>query len=80
MLSFKHNEVTFASYEANDNGKMIKVCRLDPFSVKPFRTYNMLIIHLESEIMRQPRNKYMFVPIGTFSLDLGSYCNGLFGH
>ena len=64
MESFKHSELTFASYEANDNGQRIKVFHLDPFSMKPFRTCNMPIIHLESEIMRQLRKKYFFVPTG----------------
>ena len=79
MESFKHNELTFASYEANDNGQRIKVFRLEPFSVKPFRTRNMLIIQLECEIMGQPRKIQMFVPMGTFSRKLGRYCNDLFG-
>ena len=80
MASFKHSELTFASYEVNDNGQMIKVFQLDPFSIKPFRTRNMLIIRLESEIMGQMRKKQMFVPMGTFSRELGSDYNGLFSH
>ena len=51
MASFKHNELTFASDEVNDNGKRIKVFWLNPFYVKPFCTHNMLIFWLKSEIM-----------------------------
>ena len=48
MEIFKHSELTFTSYEANDNGQRIKVFWIDPFSVKPFRTLKMLIIWLKS--------------------------------
>ena len=51
MESFKHSEITFTSYEANDNDQRIKVLWLDPFSVKPFCTRNMLIIWLERKIV-----------------------------
>ena len=51
MERFKHSELTFASYEANDNGQRIKVFQLDPFSMKTFRTCNMLKIMLQREIM-----------------------------
>ena len=51
MTRFEHVKLTLAGYKANNDDQRVEVFLLNPFLVKSFSTYNMMVTRLKSEIV-----------------------------